>query len=335
MTANQTFSNRYLLAGYRTDGVIVDLQTGNYFLLDELALRVCEAMTANGDAAAVAASVAAGTAIGIDRARQAVDSVRLALDTAPVRGTPTGPYHFHPDGKDRYALWHDGVRVLEVHGSDWDIAVRAGTPIRDHPLLEFYVRALAPKIMFLRGIAAIHASACAVGDRVLAFAGASGAGKTTTVRAFVRAGAQPLSEDLLILGPTTDRPSIVVGSEARVHAWANRTTLALRAGAEIVSSRELATMASGQANAVDVLHFLDAGRRQGNDLVARPLRGASALVALMANHFLGDSSRLGWRRHFEVARWLTDTIQLLEVTTPAGTVHLDGGVRRYTSNWTS
>jgi len=55
--------------------------------------------------------------------------------------------------------------------------------------------AYPPKIMFTRGLSVLHAASCAVNGALIAFAGQSGAGKTTTVRAFVQQGAQPVTED--------------------------------------------------------------------------------------------------------------------------------------------
>src|SRR5206468_12508877 len=122
-----------------------------------------------------------------------------------------------------------------------DVAL-AGEP---GPKLELYVRSLAPKLLFLRGLTVLHASACAAAGQLVAFSGTSQAGKTTTARAFADAGAALVAEDLVVLAPGSARPEVALEGEARVRAWASATAAALAGGARAAASRELAGAAEG------------------------------------------------------------------------------------------
>jgi hypothetical protein len=56
-----------------------------------------------------------------------------------------------------------------------------------------------------RGVPALHAAAVAVGDRAAAFLGSRGSGKTSMAAAFLREGADLLTEDLLAIQPLAGR----------------------------------------------------------------------------------------------------------------------------------
>jgi len=328
-----TFADRYVVKSFPSGGVIVDLETGNYFRVDTSAATACAALI-ESDVASATREVAEQLAISPEHAQMLIADTRAALSAAPVRGTPTGPYHFYPE-ENGYGLWHAGKRVLAVSAPDLEVSVPLGLGIESSPLLEFYVRALAPKIMFARGLSVLHAAACSLNGTLIAFAGQSGAGKTTTVRAFVQEGALAISEDLLVLEPNAPRPSAVLGSEARVHAWAKQTAERLAAGAQRTASVELASMADGPAMALNAVLFLDASRRAGSDFAVRRLSDPDGLLALMANDFLGASSREAWRQFVATATALSSTVELAEVTAPSGVGYLASAAARYMSSWTS
>jgi hypothetical protein len=325
--------DRCLLALYPSGGVAINLDTGNYFRLDAMASQICEILT---DASVSDPALEIARRLNIPRVRAGIEvaDTCAALAAVPTRGTPPGPYHFHPEAGG-YGLWHAGTRVLTVSEGDLEIAIAPDAGVASSPLLELYVRALAPKIMFLRGLTVIHASACAHDDVLVAFAGLSGAGKTTTARAFETAGAQLVVEDLAVLQTSGRRPALVLGAEARVHAWAKQAADALAGGAASVSSQELATIADSTSAELGAMFFFDARRRDGTEFRLRPLTGPDALLSLMTHDFLGASSPEGWRRFFATAVAIADRTTLLEATAPLGLENLSGAARRQISNWAS
>jgi len=329
------FGERYLLASFPTGGVIVDLETGNYFRVDAAAAQICDALMQAPDAAAAAAWVAQRLMLPRQDAAHAVEHTRAALAAAPARGTPQGSYHFYPRGSG-YVLRHGDRDVLLVDGGDLAVRLPPVAGVDINPRLELYARALAPKIMFLRGLTVLHASACVAGGGLVAFAGTSGAGKTTTAQAFARAGATLVGEDLLVVEAAGAGPPLVaLGGEAWIGRWASRAAQALAAGTPQVASDELAAVPDGARAPLRAVLFLEAARRAGTELGARSLAAPDGLVALMANDFLGAASPDEWRRFFATAVAIASSTELLEATVPAGVAALEGAARRYMSSWTS
>src|SRR5687767_7920977 len=130
--------DRCLFSLFASGGVVINLDTGNYFRLDTAAAQIFEVLI---DARVADPTLEIATRLNIPRARAEVEvaDVCAALAVAPARGTPTGPYHFHPDPAG-YALWHNGKRVLIVSGDDFEVTVVPDGDIAHSPLLEFYVR---------------------------------------------------------------------------------------------------------------------------------------------------------------------------------------------------
>lgn len=325
------FADRYLVASFPSGGVVVDLETGNYFRVDSIAAAACAALS-DGEADSAVDKLARHLSVERPHAGRIIADTLKALAAAPVVGTPAGPYHFHRED-DGFGLWHDGKRVVVVSDGELEITVPADGR---GPLLEFYMRAVAPKILFIRGVSVLHASACAAHGKLIAFAGMSGAGKTTTARAFVDSGARSISEDLVVLRPGAHRPSVVLDGEARVHAWAKSISARLAAGQAKAPSTDLFAVADGLHAPLDVVHFLDVSRRHaGSTFELRRMGGPEGLLALMANDFLGDSSRDGWRRYFLLAQSMAASLDLIEANAPTGIPKLAGAARLYMSTWTS
>jgi len=188
-----SFAERYLLAHFPSGGVIVDLVTGNYFRVNTSAAVICEILRSTDDRARALSHV--GQELGIDpeEAGRALSGVIATLSAPSVRGEIQGSYHFFPAG-DGYELWHGDHRVLQVDGGSLEIRLASGAETTNVAQLELYVRALAPKLLFQGGVTVLHASACLAAGTLIAFAGLSGAGKTTTAKAFGDAGARGLSK---------------------------------------------------------------------------------------------------------------------------------------------
>src|SRR5579871_2247664 len=75
-------------------------------------------------------------------------------------------------------------------------------PAADHAALEFVLfRGVLPRILHLRGVTCLHASAVAVEDGVVAFCGPSGAGKSTLAAALVSRGLPLVSDDVVPIRP--------------------------------------------------------------------------------------------------------------------------------------
>jgi len=310
------FHERYLLARYSSGGVAVDLQSGNYYRLNGSAALVCAALR---DGHAVADQVASALGVPTETAVQIVANVVATLAGPAVHSTPQGSYHFYPAIGGGYELRHGVRTVLEFEEKNFDIR----QPLRhEHPSeaqLELYARALGPKLLFQRGVTVLHASACSTDQGLIAFAGMSGAGKTTTARAFATMGAQLVSEDLLVLLPDAKEPRVFLEGENFVHAWAREIAAALmKNSGRSISADGLLRPITGPSQEIGKLLFLDRTRRTGNEMVGRALDQPDALVTLMTHDFLGALEPEAWRKFFASAVDLVAKIRTEEVSIPEG-----------------
>jgi hypothetical protein len=322
------FLNRFLLARYKTGGVVVDLESGNYYLVNATAAVVCDAIRAGGD---VEGRSAAELAVPREEAARIVADVVAGLRTPAIRRTPQGSYHFY-SAEGGYVLTHGERTVLEVSGLDMSIRLPAGGRSPHEAQLELYVRALAPKLLFQRGVTVLHASACIAAGQLIAFAGVSGAGKTTTAQAFVLAGAHPVSEDLLVLVPGAPHAEVLTDAEPLIQMWARRVSGELLDGrGGPVSSDELAGVVKGSTLRLNRILFLDKSRRSGLDLKQRPLDPSEALATLMTHDFLGAKEVKEWQRFFEAAVELIAVTDAEEATAPEGVDRLLAAATSYIS----
>jgi hypothetical protein len=109
----------------------------------------------------------------------------------------------------RHGCYHVGADGLTVIGSP-----PAGPAWRWERLV---LAQVLPLTAALQGLEVLHASAVAVDGRVLAFTGASGAGKTSTAIHAVRRGGRLVTDDVLAVGLRNGVPIAFPGSSvARV-----------------------------------------------------------------------------------------------------------------------
>jgi hypothetical protein len=99
--------------------------------------------------------------------------------------------------ESQYVAW-PGVGAFLIQGTHTIViepAAGVSMPLLNLPLLGPVVALL----LHLRGLLVLHASAVDLGGRAVAFLGAKGAGKSTTVAAFVAAGHRLLADDVLAI----------------------------------------------------------------------------------------------------------------------------------------
>lgn len=326
------FNGRYLLARYPTGGVVVDLESGNYYRLNGSAALVCDALRAGGD---VEGRIASELGVPHAEAVQIVANVTAGLAVPAVRDTPQGSYHFHP-APGGYVLRNGARILLEVEGADLSIRLPFDSDPSRQMQVEVYVRALVPKLLFQRGVTVLHASACIAAGKLIAFAGVSGAGKTTTARAFAKAGAELVSEDLVVLAPEARQAAVLTGAEPFIFAWARRVGLQLLSDPQkTVPSDSLQSLLDGPAAQLDQLFFLDRFRRAGTEFTISPIAEPDALISLMTHDFLGAVEPEAWRRFFDRARTFVELADLREATAPDGVDHLAQAAARYISRTVS
>jgi hypothetical protein len=334
-TAGRPFAERYLLARFPTGGVVVDLVSGNYFRVNSSAALICAALSVTANRVDARARVSGELNISPEEATRAIDDVIAGLSASAVHHEIQGAYHFYP-AKVGYGLWHGDKCVLEVDGDDFAIRLAPGAETAPDRQLELYVRAVVPKLLSLRGATVLHASACTFPGKLIGFAGFSGAGKTTAARAFRDAGAQLLSEDLVVVAVRDNNAAMFVEGEAFIQSWARRAAVELHANPRMsLCSHSLVGVVEGSTARLDQILCLDRDRRTGGDFNSRPLEAPEALTALMTHDFLGGIEPETWRRFFTSALALVRVVDVREGWAPDGVERLLSAAARYISRTAS
>lgn len=130
--------------------------------------------------------------VAASRPRDVLEEVRTAAGRLAFRVVAHDEgFDFHVTGFGRYRISPDGLRV--VHR----------LPARRPWFWERFLLARAlPAAAVLRGHEALHASAVALGDGAIAMLGDRGQGKTSIALHLMLGGAEPLTDDVLVLDPT-------------------------------------------------------------------------------------------------------------------------------------
>ena len=182
---------------------MIDLTLGSLVELNGSGKLVWKLALAGMSEADIAATLAQRHAIDVDIAvRHVRDALSMSFADAPP--APPTDFNYARDG-NQYIFEFRGEAVLAVDERGERVTL-LGIP--DGVSLLYLLQAIAPKLLALRGEVVLHASAVALRGHVIAFSGFSGAGKTSTARAFARAGAQLICEDKLIVRTVTRAPIV-------------------------------------------------------------------------------------------------------------------------------
>jgi hypothetical protein len=327
VTDTADFRARYLVRRCPEGGVIVDLQTGNFFRVNESAALICQLLCDSAPPDEALARVALVLRISETAAATAVNEVVNVLEKPSIRGVPQGSARFL-DVEEGWELWAGERRLLQIAP---DLRVRLPEPETkpDVAVLEVHLRTVAPKLLFGMGVTVVHASACIIGEALVAFAGLSGAGKTTTARAFASSGARLVSEDLVVVSPGL-RGHVVLDAEELIREWAVRTARELeRDPSMTIDTSALNAVTRRQTMPLTKLLCVDRARRSGLAFSERPLPLLDALCTLMEHNFLGADTRAAVERFLESTLDLVRAVNVSEVSCPDGLEALAAATRSY------
>jgi hypothetical protein len=275
---------------------------------------------------------AARTAAHAPRARAARTSVRLLEDEQfeACWATPSEQIFAptYPDGRrrfsidraaDHYRLRFDGFGRYLV-GDDGTVVLceRTGTA-RDRQERFIFAQAL-PLAAALQGFELLHASAVCGRAGVAAFAGPSGAGKTSLASRLVVRGAGFVTDDVLALEPAAEQPLAHPGPGFM--AVPNRDRALIGAGSGrlgrpvgISDKVHASPRPLEQPLPLRALFHLVAG----SSFELAPVRKADVVRRVLASAFapyLMTAERL--RRHLEIARLLSSDVRHFELLVPPG-----------------
>jgi hypothetical protein len=327
---------RFLIETFSERGVLLDLATGTYFRMNGPGRHVCEALLSTPSLEAAVAEVVQRLHISAEQAAIEVTEISNGLIAPVPRRTSPGPFSYRPD-MHLYLQCFEDVPVLEIGPDGQNARVLPGAGERVS--LEDCLRVAAPKLLVLQGFTVLHASACVVEGGLVAFCGLSGAGKTTTARAFSEAGWTAFCEDLIVIETaslSTPRPAAHALGEEGAHSWA-RATARSQAKVDVIDCSGLGktVVADRKTIPLRTALFLANDRRMGKDIVLAQATPDGALVHLMECSFLASSSPSSWRQLFESFAAIARTVDGFVVSVPQGISSLADAARRYIDSSTS
>jgi hypothetical protein len=213
-------------------------------------------------------------------------------------------YRIQAQGFGRYTVSADGTEV------------RCELGVVEHAQERFLFAQVLPLASILRGFELLHASAVCLNGGAVAFAGPSGAGKTTIVSRLVARGAGFLTDDVLALEQGADAPIAYPGAPflAVLEGDADQVDVAARIGRPVGASDKLNVVVPVERGAFTlraVYHLESAPGLQlepiGDDIVRRLLGSVFA-------PYLVTPERL--HRQLEMAHLLDATVPQFRLRLP-------------------
>jgi hypothetical protein len=331
--ARGAFAERYAIESFPDGGgVLVDLHTGGYFKLNATAVAVCAALGRGGTIDDAITELGKQMRIPPAEARDLVELVSKGLSTEAAREEVFGTLTYESRSDGSSLLLEDGRPIFRVDGARSSLRFCATSKDLKVPIY-FYLRSLMPKLLALLGVPVLHASACSVGDALLAFSGKSEAGKTTTALAFERAGYKLVSEDLLVLSLAGESPEVFVDGEPFARGWARAQAAVLETTPDNeIEFTALLAAPRGQTLRLDAVWFLAAARRRGDQIGLRSLSAGDGVLALLGSGFLAASTAQHWRDFLRRSRFIAERTALFEATMPSGLAQLESAARAYIVN---
>jgi hypothetical protein len=321
---------RFDVIAIEGEGILLDREGGGVIRLNRTACEIWTAILEGQTIAGASRELARRFGLTADRAGR---DVALAIDQIPdaPRAPSTDPCRWEAVASG-YAFF-EGPRLLcEIDGSGSSLRLAGGV----HPTeaeARGYLKTVAPKLLSLRGVFVLHASAVELDGKLLVFSGRSGAGKTTSARAFARAGARLVSEDLLVMAAAATSPAeprAVIGGEAVILAWIFEQAAQLaRAPETTISCAALDRCVDGPVRPLVEILLVDANRRAGQLIQREELAGPDALVALLESAFFASPDARAWRARFVQLHDLVAGTVASRVTMPGGLATLDSAARAY------
>ena len=310
-----TRNANHALVRFEEGSLLLDLRSGGLFQLNQSATFVWERWLAKLTAPEIAAALAETYSLP---PKTAEEHVAVALASKTI--APPPPTEFvYERAANRYLFSRGDESILAIDERDSSIAL-AGPRI-DKADLRNVLLSVAPKLLALRGHYVVHASAVILDGEVSAFCGESGAGKTTTARTLVRAGATLVCEDKLVVRTRGERVEAVSGIETELLRWSQAAAESLANGTGAFCP-DLDRVKTERPLVLREIGLIGAARRAGERIVALPLTPLAGAGGIFRNAFYGSDVSGDWERQLRRAAEIAHRVVTYDLTMPAGTAPL-------------
>lgn len=321
-----SLASRILCCDLGDAGIALDLDSGSYWRLNARGATVVQAILAREATTHTAQRLALAFHISLRQARRDMAAVRSHLETPGSQTTPCEvPLTFEQNDDGFTLLWQKAPLLRLGQDGSW---VRRLGQIGPQPVpVATALLWSVPHLLTLKGHAVLHASAVCRGQKVSAFSGASGAGKTTLAAALATQEGRSVSEDLVVLDLSRG-PRVLLDAEPALRTWVAGAARTLERRDVVLATDLLAGAERRTAKLAEVL-FLDASRRTGNLLRRAPLAPIDAMEGFLANSFAELGGRAVWRQVFDVCRRLALEVPVANLHVPNGLDRLASALRAY------
>lgn len=320
---------RFSLVEIDDEGVLLDREGGGVFQLNRTACGIWAEFKRGASPRTIAMRLVKRFGIAPEIAERDARSALADLPTSDASGIVRradpagGQWEESPAG---YTFREGDVVICEVD--------RQGTSLRlpswPQPTASEArrrIRSVVARVLALRGIHLLHASAVEIGGSLTVFTGPSGAGKTTIARSLARGGARLVSEDLLVLSSGSTEPRAVISGEATIRKWVHdQATHLTNHPVEAIACHGLDASASGADLSVSQVLLIDAGRRFGEGIRLERLPPAGALVAMMNSIYFASVDADNWLARIEMLRNIVKSAHTSIATMPSGLSALDRAI---------
>lgn len=305
--------DRFFMAPVASGALLLDTVSGAVFELNEPAAFIWRLRLNSVPAADIVLSFKAKYDLSLERANK---DVLAALSPFTIESAPAPTEFRYETTGAGYDFFYNGSQVLHATADGARLRPVPGTGAPEW-LLPSLVRAIAPKLLALRGHVVLHASAVSMNGSATAFSGVSGAGKTTTARAWADVGASLLCEDQLLLRIASDVVLVGAGAERIIGAWVASAASHLAAG-EDVSCRGLDEVTNTEFIPLRELGFIDASQQRTSEYHVAALAPWRSAGLAFRNAFYGADGSAEWLSRLQFAASIGTLVTGFQVRLPEG-----------------
>lgn len=215
-------------------------------------------------------------------------------DIADEQGNPALRI-WKQNGTGDYRIHYSHGLEFWVNREASSISVARGAEANISEATEFLLGPVLGIVLRLRGLTCLHASAVAIGDEAIAFAGSAGAGKSTTAALFVQGGHAALADDIVPLREYVNSFEVLPGYPC-LNLWRESvemlhgTCQSAKTDAAATEKQQWALDGEGkkfrgEELPLGAVYLLDERQREPNAPRVEAMTCQEALVTLIANTY--------------------------------------------------